>query len=72
MAEECKARVQLDGEVNAGNIKAVLANAKTLSARCGCKAVTLIFKPKDGFTSVTIGCLRGRQPKPGPPTGGTP
>jgi hypothetical protein len=60
---ECKARVELGREVDAGNIEQVLANAKSLAARCGCHAVTLVFKPKDGFTTVTIGCLRGRKRK---------
>ena len=60
---ECKAKVELGREVDVGNIEQVLANAKAISARCGCHAVTLVFKPKDGFTTVTIGCLRGRKRK---------
>jgi len=58
---DCKARVELGGEVDAGNIEQVLASAKALAARCGCHAVTLVFKPKDRFTTVSIGCLRGRR-----------
>jgi prepilin signal peptidase PulO-like enzyme (type II secretory pathway) len=60
---ECKARVELGREVDAGNIEQVLASAKALAARCGCHAVTLVFKPKDGYTTVSIGCLRGRKRK---------
>jgi hypothetical protein len=65
--DECKAKVDLGREVDAGNIEQVLANAKALGVRCGCRAVTLVLKPKDGFSSVTIGCLRGRRPKPPEP-----
>jgi hypothetical protein len=53
----------LGREVDAGNIEQVLASAKALAARCGCHAVTLVFKPKDGYTTVSIGCLRGRKKK---------
>jgi len=59
--ESCKAKVELGREVDVGNIEQVLANAKAIGQRCGCRAVTLVFKPKDGFTTVTIGCLRGRR-----------
>lgn len=61
--EGCKAKVELGREVDVGNIEQVLANAKAIAARCGCHAVTLVFKPKDGFSTVTIGCLRGRRRK---------
>ena len=64
MAEEsCKAKVELGREVDVGNIEQVLANAKAIAQRCGCNAVTLVLKPKDGYTTISIGCLRGRKRK---------
>ena len=59
--EQCKAKVDLGGEVDGSNIGQVLATAKAMAQRCDCRALTLIFKPKDGFKTVTIGCLRGRK-----------
>jgi hypothetical protein len=56
--ESCKAKIE-----HAGNLDQVLEQAKEIAGRCGCHAVTLVFKPKDGFTSVSIGCLRGRRKK---------
>jgi len=59
----CKAKLELGSEVGGANIEHVLASAKALATRCGCHAVTLVFRPKDGYTTVSIGCLRGRKRK---------
>lgn len=64
MADEvCKAKIDLGSEVERGNLGQVLDRAKEIAARCGCHAVTLVFKPKDGYRTVSIGCLRGRRKK---------
>jgi len=59
--ESCKARIELGSEVEPGALGHVLDQAREIAARCGCHAVSLVFKPKDGFRTVTIGCLRGRR-----------
>lgn len=65
----CKLKLDLGAEASAANLEPVLTQAKALSERCGCRAVTLVFTAKGGFRTVSVGCLRGRrkhtEPAPG-------
>lgn len=65
-AEQCKAKLDLGGEASPANFERVLAQAKALGTRCECSAVTIVLKRKDGYSTVSIGCLRGRRKKAEP------
>jgi hypothetical protein len=54
-------------KLQGGDANRALEQGKQMAARCGCRAVTLIFKPKDDYQSVTVVCLRGGRRKTGGP-----
>lgn len=58
---ECRAEIRVDREMTGEDLVAALARAREVSARCGCRVVSLIFPVKDEFRVIKVGCLRPRQ-----------